>query len=423
MGRLSTELLAASLRSAGISAEAMPLADTPTLQLARNHASGKECLPSHLVLGEALRFFGSEQYRKDEIYLLFVPTTTGPCRTGQYFVFYENLFKDLRLDNVVVITLDSDNSYNELGPDFSKHAWWGLVISDYMKDVETSLRACAEDPVAAMKKYDELWHRLVSVAERDVSRVLPTLEEIADGIARIPLKRTIEECPRVLVVGEIYVRRDDFAVDELIQHFSSRGIIGKVSGITEWVYYCDYTRRHEIRKRYGLLPWYRRPFSRELRELAAWKLEAMYKHRVEHRVSAVLRKTDLLPETPHDMDRIMENAEKYFVSDELHSEISVSTGVAATAMMDGYSGVVNIAPFACLIGRVIEGILTPWARERHYPVMSVEIDGNLLPPTIVNKLDIFMLNVLRFRENPAISSLVEPGGGKRELLSRMINGG
>ncbi len=423
MGRLSTELLAASLRSAGISAEAMPLADTPTLQLARNHASGKECLPSHLVLGEALRFFGSEQYRKDEIYLLFVPTTTGPCRTGQYFVFYENLFKDLRLDNVVVITLDSDNSYNELGPDFSKHAWWGLVISDYMKDVETSLRACAEDPVAAMKKYDELWHRLVSVAERDVSRVLPTLEEIAGEIARIPLKRTIEECPRVLVVGEIYVRRDDFAVDELIQHFSSRGIIGKVSGITEWVYYCDYTRRHEIRKRYGLLPWYRRPFSRELRELAAWKLEAMYKHRVEHRVSAVLRKTDLLPETPHDMDRIMENAEKYFVSDELHSEISVSTGVAATAMMDGYSGVVNIAPFACLIGRVIEGILTPWARERHYPVMSVEIDGNLLPPTIVNKLDIFMLNVLRFRENPAISSLVEPGGGKRELLSRMINGG
>ena len=66
MGRLSTEFLAASLRSAGISAEALPLADTPTLQLARNHASGKECVPSHLLLGEALRFFGSDSYRKDE---------------------------------------------------------------------------------------------------------------------------------------------------------------------------------------------------------------------------------------------------------------------------------------------------------------------------------------------------------------------
>ncbi len=423
MGRLSTELLAASLRSAGISAEAMPLADVPTLQLARNHASGKECLPSHLVLGEALRFFGSESYRKDEIYLLFVPTTTGPCRTGQYFVFYENLFRDLRLDNVVVVTLDSDNSYNELGPDFSKHAWWGLVISDYMKDVETSLRACAEDPAAAMKTYDRLWHRLIAVAEKDVRGVLPVLEDIAAEITRIPLKRTIDECPRVLVVGEIYVRRDDFAVDELIQHFSARGIIGKVSGVTEWIYYCDHVRRHEILKRLRLVPWYRRPFSKELRELLGWKLEAMYKHRVEHRVGAVLKKTGLLPETPHDMDRIMENAERHFVSDELHSEISVSSGVAATAMMDGYSGVVNIAPFACLIGRVIEGILTPWARERHYPMMSVEIDGNLLPPGILNKLDIFMLNVLRFKENPDVSSLVEPGGGKREMLSRMTGHG
>ena len=286
--------------------------------------------------------------------------------------------------------------------------------------METSLRACAEDPAAAMKKYDELWQRLITVAEKDVSRVLPELAAIAAEIARIPLERTIDECPRVLIIGEIYVRRDDFAVDELIQHFSSRGIIAKVSGITEWIYYCDYTRRHEIRKRYGLLPWYRRPFSKELRELAAWKIDELYKHRIEHRVSDAIRKTGLLPETPHDMERIMENAEKYFVSEELHSEISVSSGVAATAMMDGYSGVVNISPFACLIGRVIEGILTPWARERHYPVMSVEIDGNQLPPSIVNKLDIFMLNVLRFRKDPAVSSLVEAEGGKRELLSRMI---
>ena len=85
MGRLSSELLAASLRAAGITAEAMPLPDTYTLQMARNHMSGKECLPSQLVLGRALKYFSSEKYRKDEIYLLFVPTTTGPCRTGPVF--------------------------------------------------------------------------------------------------------------------------------------------------------------------------------------------------------------------------------------------------------------------------------------------------------------------------------------------------
>ena len=98
----------------------------------------------------------SEKYREDETYVLFVPSTTGPCRTGQYFVFYENLFRDLGYPNVVVMVLDSDNSYNELGPRFTRNAWWGLVIADYMKDIETSLRTCAIDPSTAITKYDEL---------------------------------------------------------------------------------------------------------------------------------------------------------------------------------------------------------------------------------------------------------------------------
>jgi hypothetical protein len=68
---------------------------------------------------------------------------------------------------------------------------------------------------------------------------------------------------------------------------------------------------------------------------------------------------------------------------------------------------VNISPFACLIGRVIEGLFTPWARERNYPILSVEVDGNLLPPNIVNKLNIFMVNVLRFKGRSDLSALVD----------------
>jgi hypothetical protein len=110
------------------------------------------------------------------------------------------------------------------------------------------------------------------------------------------------------------------------------------------------------------------------------------------------------------MHQIMENAQKHFVNLELNSEIAVSSGAAATAMEHGYSGIVNISPFACLIGRVIEGLFTPWARERNFPTLSVEVDGNLLPPNIVNKLNIFMVNVLRFRGNKDLSSLVDPAG-------------
>lgn len=396
MGRLSVELLGATLRGLGINAEAMPVPDIHALQLARNHASGKECLPSHLVLGSTLKYLSSEKYRKDELYLLFVPTTTGPCRTGQYFVFYENLFRDLRLENVVVFTLDSDNSYNELGSEFSRYAWWSVVIADYMKDIETSLRTCAVDPVKALSDYHGIWRKLIDSAENNITKSLPVLEKISREIAKIPLKTTIDKCPKVLIVGEIYVRRDDFAVDELIQHFSRRGIIGKASSIAEWVHYCDFVRHQELKKRLDLLPWHRKLFSREMKDIVHWNIEHYYKKKVEATVRETLSATGLIPSSPHNMDEIMDNTRKYFVSPELYSEISISSGVAATAMMDGYAGIVNISPFACLIGRVIEGVVTPWARERKYPAISIEIDGNLLPPNVINKLEIFMLNVLRF---------------------------
>jgi predicted nucleotide-binding protein (sugar kinase/HSP70/actin superfamily) len=125
---------------------------------------------------------------------------------------------------------------------------------------------------------------------------------------------------------------------------------------------------------------------------------------VEKNIHGILASTGLIPDSPQNMREIMENTEKHFVNRELYSEISISSGAAATAMMDGYSGIVNISPFACLIGRVIEGVLTPWAREQKYPIMSVEIDGNLLPPNVINKLEIFMLNVQRFRNKDSIST-------------------
>jgi predicted CoA-substrate-specific enzyme activase len=420
MGRLSAELVGATIRGLGVNAQAMPVPDIYTLQMARNHASGKECLPSHLVLGSALKYLSSDQYRKDEIYILFVPTTTGPCRTGQYFVFYENLFKDLRLENVLVFTLEADNSYNELGPEFSKYAWWATIIGDYMKDVETSLRTCAADPAKAMAIYDQVWQKMIGVAEKDITRVLPVLEDIADTISRIPLVRKIEDCPKVLIVGEIYVRRDDFAVDELIQQFSRHGIIGKVSNVAEWLYYCDFVRHYELKKKLNLLPRHRRAFAREFRDIIEWKVEHTYKKNVEKKVRDALSATGLVPQSPHDMQEIMNNTAKHFVSHELYSEISISSGVAATAMMDGYSGIVNISPFACLIGRVIEGLFTPWARERKYPAISIEIDGNLLPPNVLSKLEIFMLNVKRFRGKDDISTMLEQNETKPMVIDRKI---
>ncbi|MDR1788545.1 MAG: acyl-CoA dehydratase activase-related protein [Treponema sp.] len=407
MGAISTEYMGAAVRSLGINAEALPVATARTIQIARAHASGKECVPSHLVLGSALQFFASGKYRKDELYLLFVPITTGPCRTGQYFVYYENLFRDMRLENVVVFILSADNSYGELGPGFVKEMWRGFVLSDYLKDIQNSLKAVAVEPEKAVAEFEKSWRRVMKAVEFNPKGVWKELRAVARDIKKIPLKRKVAECPRVLIVGEIYVRRDDFAVGELIDLMSARGIVVKVAGIAEWIHYLDFVRDYALKKLLGLRKPGKRFMSRPWKDLQRLRVEEWWKHSIEKKVLAILGPTGLVPETPHDMRQIMDYTQKHFVNLELNSEIAVSSGAAAAAMEHGYSGIVNISPFACLIGRVIEGLFSPWARERNYPTLSVEVDGNLLPPNIVNKLNIFMVNVLRFKGGEDLSRLVD----------------
>jgi len=407
MGNISTEYMGAAVRSLGINAEALPVATNKTIQIARANASGKECVPSHLVLGSALEFFYSDKYRKDELYLLFVPITTGPCRTGQYFVYYENLFKDLRLENVVVFILSADNSYTELGSSFAKEMWKGIVLSDYLKDIQCSLLATAVDPVKAENDFEKSWRRVMHAVEHNPEKLWKELESVASDVKKIPLKRKVADLPRVLIVGEIYVRRDDFAVGELIELMSERGIVVKIAGISEWIHYLDFVREYALKKLIKLRKPGKRIFSKPWKDFKKLQLEEMWKHYIEKRVLAILEPTGLIPETPHDMRNIMKYTVEHFVNLELNSEIAVSSGSAAAAMDTGYSGIVNISPFACLIGRVIEGLFTPWARERNYPILSVEVDGNLLPPNIVNKLNIFMVNVLRFKGGNDLSTLVD----------------
>jgi hypothetical protein len=85
-----------------------------------------------------------------------------------------------------------------------------------------------------------------------------------------------------------------------------------------------------------------------------------------------------------------------FIPAAMQSEATVSPAVAGAAMQDGYSGVAIIAPFGCLPGRVIEGVYTPWARARGYPVLALENDGQPYPPNVIARLEVFAQNVERY---------------------------
>jgi len=59
MGDLAGPALAAATRKAGVHVEYRAVPTARSTQLARNVASGKECIPALLVLAAALEFLGT----------------------------------------------------------------------------------------------------------------------------------------------------------------------------------------------------------------------------------------------------------------------------------------------------------------------------------------------------------------------------
>jgi len=181
-------------------------------------------------------------------------------------------------------------------------------------------------------------------------------------------------------------------VHELSEHLISQGIFPKLSGVSEWLHYTDWARAEEM----GQHGWLSMLRPGALAERASLGLESWWKRRVEEDIREALTPTGLIPGAHDDLDAAMRFGTHTFIPAAMQSEATVSPAVAGAAMQDGYSGVAIIAPFGCLPGRVIEGVYTPWARARGYPVLALENDGQPYPPNVISRLEVFAQNVERY---------------------------
>jgi predicted nucleotide-binding protein (sugar kinase/HSP70/actin superfamily) len=394
MGQIGTRLLSGISKSHGIDSEALPEADVNTASRARAVASGKECIPSLLVLGAFLDWFAKHEIDPERVYVLFMPLTTGPCRTGQYAIFYENLFRELGYRNVICLSLNSDNSYTELGSDWSTRAFVGVLVSDYLRDIRNTLVALAMDQDTALETMRQIEEEVVAATEAGVDTMWRKFPEWVDRLEAISLKKTLAESRKVLVVGEIFVRRDEYSVGPLTNLLAERGIATKIAGLGEWIHYLDWDQIRRYKKRLAALPLWKRPLSWEARKLAMQKIEMIWKHRQEVRLLKLLSRSGLVAPADHDMEATMRRSLE-FGDPELESEASLSPAVAAMAMENGWDGIAIISPFACLPGRLIEATYGPWARQRGLPVIAIENDGNAYPPNVVSRIEIFAHNVSR----------------------------
>jgi predicted CoA-substrate-specific enzyme activase len=396
MGHYSSDAFAAVFRSLGINCKPLGVPSFDTLKQGRGLTTCKECLPFILTTGSLTEYL-ENHYNSDKKTLFFMPRGYGPCRQGQYYILLKDIINNLKIENVGVLTMDDESSFDDFGNEFFIKQWIALVIADVVHDIESAIEAIGINKKESLELLNAEWLNIVkSLESGDNNEIFRQIENSSGKLSSIKLVTPIQKAKTISLIGEIYVRREEFSRGDLVNALSDKGFVVKTAPITEYVYYSNYLLKKEILN--GL----------SVKEKTMLHIKDKYQRMLERKIKKIFSKSGLIKFEMIDIDKTMEIGER-LISPELIGEGILTTGLALREILDEACGVISIGPFNCIPSRLSEAILkkemTIEGKYRslgiskngypeeleNLPFLYVETDGNAFPQIIQSKIEIFMM--------------------------------
>ena len=402
-----SEIGAACLRSAGFNAEALAQCDRNALHIGRRYTSGKECVPISLTLGRLIDKLQSEPDRR---FAFLMPRTNGPCRLGLYHLLQKIVIEEFGArDRCRFVSPNETDYLAGLPKGFTVLLLSGIVAHDLLHEALLLVRPDEKVRGAAnqihARRTRELCQllasqqRIIQSPVRALTEVLTgrlfgvprLLREAAKDFAAMPrtevpgdgsrsVDRSTGDLPVVLLVGEIYVRHDPFANDDIITRLESRGMrvrFAPLNGWFEYVGYCNsqFTPPTALDKAFD--------FLKKRVEHAGW--QAMAKH---------------LPITEPIAIAEMVHAASDYLAGDVGGEAVLTLGHPLHDWRQGtIDAAVNVGPLECMPTRITESQFFHAAEREGLPTLTLTFNGDPLPD---EALDNFAFEVhARYRQRKA----------------------
>lgn len=403
--RMSTggaECMAAAFRSVGVDARVSPQSDEETLSLAARFTTGEECLPQRVTLGNFLKVITREDFDPSKTAFL-LPTSSGPCRFGQYAPFLRKILRELDYEDALVFSPTSSDGYEGIAGSadhFLRTGWRAIVVSDVLRKLLLMIRPYEKNGGETDHAHEDALEKVCAIlagvslnSKMQLKRLVEALEGIRDRFKNIPLAEELGSRPLVGGVGEIYVRFNSYSNQDIIRKIEALGGEVWIADISEWVWYTNSEEKRKLRDA-------KRGFSRSM---AGARLRHWIQHRDEKALFAPFEEMfSHRHEVP--VETILNYSKSYLPADMAFGEMTLNTGKAVAFYHAGCDGVVDISPFTCMNGIVTE-VIYPYVSRDHddIPIRIFYFDG--VPFDLDGDLEIFMEQVKSYRKRKKHSTV------------------
>ncbi len=376
--------LVAAFEACGAEAESLPESDEETLELGRRLTSGKECYPLILTTGDLAKMLRRPDFHRDKS-AFFMPSGDGPCRFGQYHRYHRLVLDELGYPDVPVYSPDqSETMYQEIGMvggDYDRIAWRGVVAIDLLEKKLLETRPYERQIGSADEVYQFYLNKVYETL-RDRGDLDETLKEARKTFEDVAITANGGK-PLVGLIGEIYVRANRFANENAVRQIEA--LEGEVwmPPIGEWLLYVNYTSKRKARD------------FRRYRHLLHIMFKEYFQKKDEHHITHLFEGCiKNLHEPP--IPETLALAQDY-IHESFEGEAILSIGKSRDFVLKGVSGLVNIMPFTCMPGTVVNSLFNRF-REEHdnIPFLNLAFDGQEQTHTLT-RLEAFMYQVRQFQ--------------------------
>jgi predicted nucleotide-binding protein (sugar kinase/HSP70/actin superfamily) len=363
--------LAAAFRMCGLNAEVMDPPTPATVKIGRRHVSGKECYPCAITTGDMVNKTLSNDFdHKRSVF--FMPSGTGPCRFGQYNILQRIVLDEIGLPHVPIYSPNQDVSfYTELGivgNDFTKQAWKGIVAIDLLMKCLHETRPYEVNKGETDRLYNDYFLRTFKQLQQKSGDMSVLLHEIKHAFSAIPVKK--EKRPLIGIIGEIFVRHNTFANENIIRKIEELGGEVWLAPAEEWLFYVNHMA---IRKSWIKLK--NDPFSAShLRDITNALVTRHIKKSVEHEYSRPFENYLKTLKEPSTKEMFV-NALPY-LQDSFEGEAVLSMGKAVDFTEKGACGIISAMPFGCMPGTIVSALMKGFRKNTGVPCLSVAYDGS-----------------------------------------------
>ncbi|MCF6158349.1 MAG: CoA activase [wastewater metagenome] len=358
------KMIAASMNANGVKAEALPMADTESITIGRRFTSGKECYPAILTTGDIVKKALSPDF-DPEASAFFMATASGPCRFGQYNKFHRMVLDELGFSKVSIYTMDQGENYGEdtkrLGTHFRKLAWNGIMYIDLLQKLQREIRPYEVTSGDADAVYEDYVKKAEMTLEKH-GDLVGLAREARDAFSNIKVDRS-KPRPLIGIIGETYVRCNEFANNFLVRNIERLGGEAFVPPFSEWINYIAHCRRETCLFEKNYKGFFGEFISDIVQRHDANRLINVFKGSVRHFLKDASIKELIKKGKP-------------YIDDSYKGDPVLSMGKAVEYVENGFDGIINVLPFHCMPGTVVNGVLERLQKEHGgIPCLKLSFDG------------------------------------------------